>query len=161
MAYAIAAYLHFLAIFLLFALLLLEHQLFRQPLTLERARSLFRIDIAFGITAAAVLASGIARAVFYGKGLDYYLKNSFFHAKVGLFVVVAVLSIYPTLTFLRWRPARGRPGTDHLERQRQMGQADHPPGAAAARDDSPAGGADGTGLRRRARLTPGTHQGVR
>ena len=29
MAYAIAAYLHFLAIFLLFALLLLEHQLFR------------------------------------------------------------------------------------------------------------------------------------
>ena len=120
MAYAIAAYLHFLAIFLLFSLLLLEHQLFRQPLTLERARSLFRIDIAFGITAAAVLASGIARAVFYGKGLDYYLKNSFFHAKVGLFVVVAVLSIYPTLTFLRWRPARGRPGTDHLERQRQM-----------------------------------------
>ena len=87
------------------ALLLLEHQLFRQPLTLERARSLFRIDIAFGITAAAVLASGIARAVFYGKGLDYYLKNSFFHAKVGLFVAVAVLSIYPTLTFLRWRPA--------------------------------------------------------
>lgn len=105
MAYAIAAYLHFLAIFLLFALLLLEHQLFRQPLTLERARSLFRIDIAFGITAAAVLATGIARAVFYGKGLDYYLKNGFFHAKVGLFVVVAVLSIYPTLTFLRWRPA--------------------------------------------------------
>ncbi|EWC41145.1 DUF2214 family protein [Stutzerimonas stutzeri] len=105
MAYAVAAYLHFLAIFVLFALLLLEHQLFRQPLTLERARSLFRIDIAFGITAAAVLASGSARAIFYGKGLDYYLKNSLFHAKVGLFVVVAVLSIYPTLTFLRWRPA--------------------------------------------------------
>ncbi|MBU0566118.1 MULTISPECIES: DUF2214 family protein [Stutzerimonas stutzeri subgroup] len=105
MAYAIAAYLHFLAIFLLFALLLLEHQLFRQPLTLERARSLFRIDIAFGITAAAVLASGAARAILYGKGLDYYLKNSLFHAKIGLFVVVAVLSIYPTLTFLRWRPA--------------------------------------------------------
>ncbi|MCQ4295632.1 DUF2214 family protein [Pseudomonas stutzeri] len=105
MAYAIAAYLHFLAIFLLFALLLLEHQLFRQPMTLERARSLFRIDIAFGITAAAVLVSGAARAIFYGKGLDYYLQNSLFHAKVGLFVVVAILSIYPTLTFLRWRPA--------------------------------------------------------
>ena len=36
---------------------------------------------------------------------SYYLKNSLFHAKVGLFVMVAVLSIYPTLTFLRWRPA--------------------------------------------------------
>lgn len=105
MAYAIAAYLHFLAIFLLFALLLLEHQLFRQPLTLERARSLFRIDIAFGITAAAVLASGAARAILYGKGLDYYLKNSLFHAKIGLFVLVALLSIYPTITFIGWRRA--------------------------------------------------------
>ncbi|AWL00493.1 DUF2214 family protein [Stutzerimonas stutzeri] len=105
MAYAIAAYLHHLAILLLFGLLLLEHQLLRQPLTLARARSLFRIDIAFGITAAAVLASGLARAILYGKGLDYYLNNSLFHAKVGLFVAVAVLSIYPTLTFLRWRPA--------------------------------------------------------
>lgn len=105
MAYAIAAYLHFLAIFLLFALLLLEHQLFRQPVTLERARSLFRTDIAFGIAAAVVLATGIARALLYGKGLDYYLDNSLFHAKVGLFVAVAVLSLYPTLTFLRWRPA--------------------------------------------------------
>lgn len=105
MAYAIAAYLHFMAISLLFALLLLEHHLFRQPLTLERARSLFRIDIVFGISAAVVLASGIARATFYGKGLDYYLNNSLFHAKVGLFVAVAILSIYPTLTFLRWRRA--------------------------------------------------------
>ncbi|HEY1027359.1 MAG TPA: DUF2214 domain-containing protein, partial [Pseudomonas sp.] len=40
MAYAIAAYLHFLAVFLLFALLLLEHQLLRRPLSFARARSL-------------------------------------------------------------------------------------------------------------------------
>ncbi|MCF7201710.1 DUF2214 family protein [Pseudomonas oligotrophica] len=105
MAYAIAAYLHFLAIFLLFGLLLLEHQLFRLPLTFERARSLFRTDILFGLAAGLVLASGAARAILYGKGLDYYLRNSLFHAKVGLFVAVALLSIYPTLTFLRWRAA--------------------------------------------------------
>ena len=78
MAYAIAAYLHFVAIFLLFALLVLEHQLFRLPLNFKRARSLFRV---------------------------YYLNNSFFHAKIGLFVAVALLSIFPTVTFLRWRPA--------------------------------------------------------
>ena len=105
MAYAVVAYLHFLAIFLLFALLTLEHQLFRLPLTLDRARSLFRIDIAFGITAAVVLLTGAARAIRYGKGMDYYLLNSAFHAKVSLFVIVALLSIYPTVTFLRWRNA--------------------------------------------------------
>ena len=105
MIYAVAAYLHFLAIFLLFALLVLEHQLFRLPLTLARARSLFRIDLAFGVVAGLVLLTGAARALRYGKGLDYYLHNSLFHAKIGLFVLVALLSIYPTVTFLGWRRA--------------------------------------------------------
>ncbi len=105
MAYAVAAYLHFVAIFLLFALLVLEHQLFRLPLNFKRARSLFRVDLAFGIVAGVVLITGAARAMHYGKGLDYYLNNSFFHAKIGLFVVVALLSIYPTVTFLKWRPS--------------------------------------------------------
>lgn len=105
MAYAVAAYLHFVAILLLFALLALEHQLFSQPLDFKRARSLFRTDIAFGIVAGLVLITGLARAMRYGKGMDYYLNNSFFHAKITLFVVVALLSIYPTVTFLKWRPA--------------------------------------------------------
>ncbi|GAB6388138.1 DUF2214 family protein [Stutzerimonas marianensis] len=105
MVYAVAAYLHFVAIFLLFALLVLEHQLFRLPLNFKRARSLFRVDLAFGIAAGLVLVTGAARAMRYGKGLDYYLNNSFFHAKIGVFVLVALLSIYPTVTFLRWRPA--------------------------------------------------------
>ena len=52
-----------------------------------------------------MLITGAARAMRYGKGLDYYLNNSFFHAKIGLFVAVALLSIFPTVTFLRWRPA--------------------------------------------------------
>lgn len=105
MAYAVAAYLHYLAVFLLFALLLLEHQLLRSPLSFARARSLFRTDILFGLAAGAALLTGIARAAWYGKGLDYYLQNSLFHAKVSLFVIVALLSIYPTVTFLGWRNA--------------------------------------------------------
>lgn len=105
MLHAIAAYLHFVAIFLLFAVLVVEHQLIRLPLTLERARSLFRTDIAFGLIAGLVLLTGTARTLRYGKGLDYYLNNSLFHAKIGLFVAVVLLSIYPTLTFLGWRAA--------------------------------------------------------
>lgn len=42
MAQAIAAYLHYLSIFILFSLLVLEHRLFKLPLDLERARSLIR-----------------------------------------------------------------------------------------------------------------------
>ena len=103
MGEAIAAYLHYLSIFLLFALLTLEHQLFKRPLDLPRARSLMRIDIAYALSAGLVLASGAARLVWYGKGPAYYLHNSLFHAKLGLFILIALLSILPTLVFLNWR----------------------------------------------------------
>ncbi|WP_172143612.1 MULTISPECIES: DUF2214 family protein [Pseudomonas] len=103
MGEAIAAYLHYLSIFLLFALLTLEHQLFKRPLDLPRARSLIRIDIAYALSAGLVLASGAARLLWYGKGLAYYLHNSLFHAKLGLFILIALLSILPTLVFLNWR----------------------------------------------------------
>ncbi|WP_300652168.1 DUF2214 family protein [Pseudomonas sp.] len=103
MAEAIAAYLHYLSIFLLFALLTLEHQLFKLPLDLSRACSLIRIDIAYGLSAGLVLASGAARLVWYGKGLAYYLHNSLFHAKLGLFILIALLSVLPTWVFLNWR----------------------------------------------------------
>jgi putative membrane protein len=103
MGEAIAAYLHYLSIFLLFALLTLEHQLFKRPLDLPRARSLIRVDIAYGLSAGLVLASGIARLLWYGKGPAYYLHNSLFHAKFGLFILIALLSILPTVVFLNWR----------------------------------------------------------
>lgn len=103
MGEAIAAYLHYLSIFLLFALLTLEHQLFKRPLDLPRARSLIRVDIAYALSAGLVLASGAARLVWYGKGLAYYLHNSLFHAKLGLFILIALLSILPTVVFLNWR----------------------------------------------------------
>ncbi len=105
MAAAIAAYLHYLSIFLLFALLTLEHQLFKLPLDLPRARSLVRIDIAYGATAGLVLMTGAARVLWYGKGLDYYLGNSVFHAKFGLFILIGLVSIVPTFVFLNWRNA--------------------------------------------------------
>ncbi|MBD2838521.1 DUF2214 family protein [Pseudomonas sp. JM0905a] len=105
MGQAVAAYLHFLSIFALFALLVLEHRLFKLPLDLERARSLVRIDIAYGLAAGVVLLTGLARVVWYGKGLDYYLHNSMFHAKMGLFALIALLSGFPTFVFLNWRNA--------------------------------------------------------
>ncbi|AMO78943.1 MULTISPECIES: DUF2214 family protein [Pseudomonas] len=105
MASALVAYLHFISIFVMFALLVLEHRLFQLPLDARRARSLVIIDLAYGASAGVVLLSGIARTLWFAKGLDYYLHNAAFHALVGLFVLVALLSIYPTLTFLNWRNA--------------------------------------------------------
>ena len=105
MANAIAAYLHYLSIFVLFALLTMEQVQFKLPMDLPRARSLYITDIAFGITAGVVLATGLLRIFWQGKGLEFYLKNGFFHAKVSLFILIALLSILPTFTILNWRNA--------------------------------------------------------
>lgn len=103
MGQAIAAYLHYLSIFLLFALLCIEHVQFKLPLDVRRARSLIITDVAYGICAGLVLFTGLARVLWYGKGLDYYLGNSLFHAKVGLFILVGLISALPTFVFVNWR----------------------------------------------------------
>lgn len=106
MGQAIAAYLHYISIFALFALLTVEHVLFKPDrLDAQRARTLIRIDIAYGATAGVVLLTGFARVLWFAKGTDYYLQNFLFHAKVGLFILVGLISILPTFTFLNWRPA--------------------------------------------------------
>lgn len=103
MADAIAASLHYLSIFVLFALLTAEHLLFKPELDVATARRLQRIDIAYGTSAGLVLATGLVRVLWFGKGLDYYLHNWLFHAKVGLFLLVGLLSILPTFCFLNLR----------------------------------------------------------
>lgn len=103
MAEAIAASLHYLSIFVLFALLTSEHVLLHPGLDNATARRLQRIDIAYGISAGLVLATGLVRVLWFGKGLAYYLHNWVFHLKVGLFILIGLLSILPTLTFFNWR----------------------------------------------------------
>ena len=105
MAAALVAYLHYLSIFALFALLSIEHVLFKAPLDLARARSLMITDLAYGICAGLVLATGFARVLWFGKGAAYYMGNSLFHAKLGLFILVGLLSILPTVVFFKWRGA--------------------------------------------------------
>ncbi|EIK97007.1 hypothetical protein PMM47T1_07696 [Pseudomonas sp. M47T1] len=105
MSQAIAAYLHYLSIFTLFALLSIEHVLLKPEPTVAQARSLMRVDLLFGIVAGLVVLTGLARLLWFAKGPDYYLHNGFFHAKVAVFVLIGLLSVVPTVRFLGWRPA--------------------------------------------------------
>lgn len=67
---------------------------------------LARIDMMAGLLSAAVLAVGIARVVWGGKGWLFYESNPFFWGKVGAFAVIGLLSIPPTMAFIRWNKAR-------------------------------------------------------
>lgn len=94
---------HHLAVFSLVAILVLELALVRPGLDAATVRRLARIDLGFGLAAGAVLIAGFARVFFGLKGPAYYLGNWIFWTKIGIFALVGVLSIRPTLYFLAWR----------------------------------------------------------
>lgn len=99
------ATLHHLAAFTLVAALAVEVALFKLPLSVRDARRLQRTDLIFGVAAAALLAVGLMRVFFFEKGPRYYWHDLYFLIKFGAFVIAALISIYPTITFLAWAPA--------------------------------------------------------
>jgi len=99
------AFLHHLFAFTLVATIAIELVLLKQPFTLESARKLQSLDRVLGISAGVLLVVGLLRVFLFEKGAAYYFHNSAFHAKMGLFFLAALLSIYPTVRFIRWGKA--------------------------------------------------------
>lgn len=99
------AYLHFLSILLTAGLLTAELAVCRPGLGAAPVRRLARLDAAYFVAALATLATGLLRLFFYAKGVAFYLDNPFFWMKMALYVAVAVLSVGPTLRFIRWNRA--------------------------------------------------------
>lgn len=102
MTSAIMAFLHHLAAFTLTGTILYELVAFRKDLTLAEARRIQRMDIAYGISAGVVLIVGLLRVFYYEKGAPFYAQNLFFWTKMAGFVLVGLLSIYPTIRFVSW-----------------------------------------------------------
>jgi putative membrane protein len=72
---------------------------------------LAKVDLVYGIAAIAVLVTGIARTWWGVKGTAWYWTNPLLHVKLTMFIVIGVLSIFPTLTYFRWRKALRANGT--------------------------------------------------
>ncbi|HXF80355.1 MAG TPA: DUF2214 family protein [Usitatibacter sp.] len=100
---AVLAYFHYAAIFVLFGYMVSEAVMLRGTLDAERIRRLGRIDIIYFGAAMAVLATGFLRAIFGAKGADYYFSWWPIYAKLGTFVLIALISVAPTLAYIRWR----------------------------------------------------------
>ena len=98
----IVAWMHYVSIMLMVASLLGEHVLLKPEMDVAQARTLQRLDIVYGASATIVLVTGLLR-MFLEKGPAYYNHHIAFHILFGLFVIAALLSIYPTMVFLRWR----------------------------------------------------------
>src|SRR5215471_14733587 len=97
------AFLHHLAAFTLVAALAIEFGLSRGVLTIDKARAFLRADQVFGISAGILLVVGLARVFYFEKGSTYYFHSIPFIAKISLFAIVGLLSVYPTVQSLSWR----------------------------------------------------------
>lgn len=97
------AWLHHVAAFTLVAALAVEMVLLRYPLEPATMLRLQRADFIYGIAALAILAAGFARALFFEKGWAWYAANPAFSWKLAVFLLTGLLSVYPTLRFMRWR----------------------------------------------------------
>ena len=97
-------YLHFLSILTIAATVLGEYLLLKPVMTRKEIGRLSKIDVFYGLAAIVLLGAGLT--LWFGgisKPTFYYSKNWIFHLKVGLFALVGILSIYPTVFFIKQR----------------------------------------------------------
>src|SRR5215210_7449591 len=84
-----------------------------RPFDGAAARRAFAADTWWGVAAGLWISTGLWRLLAgTEKATSYYLSNHVFFAKMGFFVLILALEIWPMITLIRWRraAARGGPG---------------------------------------------------
>jgi len=96
-------YIHFLSILSLTSLLVYQNLSIQKKLEAYQLRKLAVVDALYGVSAIAVLASGLSLCFFVGKPSHFYMNNIVFHYKLSMFLLVALMSVTPTVFFFRNR----------------------------------------------------------
>mgnify|MGYP001364052852 CR=1 FL=1 len=101
-ASALVAYIHYLSFMLCFGALVFERINLKSEPNREESIAIVLADIVYGIAGVALLTSGIYRVIKYGQGSDFYTHNPIFWTKIIIFALVGSLSLYPTITYIKW-----------------------------------------------------------
>jgi putative membrane protein len=96
------AFLHHLLAFALTACLVCEFIAYRRNMRLAEIQRIQRVDLIYGISAGLLLVIGLLRVFFFEKGVNFYMNNPFFWVKMMAFILVGLLSIDPTIRYIRW-----------------------------------------------------------
>lgn len=93
---------HHVLVFGIFVILAMELVYARPGMNSAAVRRVAAIDAFYGAIATLIIIVGFSRAIYGLKGWEYYATNPLFWTKIGLFVIVGLLSIGPTINFLKW-----------------------------------------------------------
>jgi len=100
----ILRYLHFISIFAIVGSLVSEHVLLKREMRRSELNQVARIDAVYGLAAITLLAAGLILWLgSIGKPAEFYSKNWIFQIKISFFIVIGLLSIYPTIFFIKNR----------------------------------------------------------
>jgi putative membrane protein len=99
---ALIAFLHHLLAFTLTAGIVYEFIAYRKNMSIAEMRRIQRVDLAYGISAGLLIVVGLLRVFFFEKGPSFYFNNPFFWVKMVAFLLVGLLSIDPTIRYIRW-----------------------------------------------------------
>ena len=109
---SLLAYAHLIAIDTMVVFLASEAALCRvEWLNAAVVERLGKVDMVYGIAAGMVLVTGLARVFLGSKGAAWYAHNPLLYLKLAMFLVIGLISIKPTLMFVRWRRALRASGT--------------------------------------------------
>ncbi|PCI82405.1 MAG: hypothetical protein COB20_00010 [SAR86 cluster bacterium] len=103
MYYELVRLLHFAAIFTFAGALVIQNMAIKPQIGGEDARNLAKVDAVCGISALFVLAFGLTLWLWVGKPSEFYSSNPIFHAKIGLFTLMVLCAIVPTIFFNKHR----------------------------------------------------------
>jgi putative membrane protein len=106
---------HHLLIFGIFGIVFAEFWALRRGISAGTVQRVASMDLWYGALAAAIIVIGFCRAIYAAKGWAYYSHNAFFWAKIGTFAAIGLLSVPPTIAFIRWRKSAGLPTDSDLK----------------------------------------------
>ncbi|MEO1253467.1 MAG: DUF2214 family protein [Bacteroidota bacterium] len=100
---AINTYIHILCIMVVISCIVVERISIKPKIKWKTLLMLLRLDGLYGFAAIVVVTTGLLNWMQFGKGYEYYATNSIFILKFTLFIIVGLLSIYPTVSFFKYK----------------------------------------------------------
>lgn len=100
-------YIHFISFMGVFAMVFAESRLLKENMTRFEIRRVLKIDRWYGIFAIAVVVAGLYMWFGIGKPERYYSNNPIFWIKISLFLIVGIMSIWPTKFLFKHRKGHG------------------------------------------------------
>ena len=94
-------YAHFVGVMLLAAMVVAQNLLLSRALPRRELSRLLLLDRIYAVAGVVILVAGLLLWLAVGKAAAFYSANPLFHAKLGLFVVVAAISLFPAAAIRR------------------------------------------------------------